>query len=225
MNYVGECGAENYKCGRCEGDCDYDSDCEDGLICFRRDGFETVPGCTGAGGSRDVKGKDFCISKGQTSTPAVMPSSMPTTQMAELRVGPYEYSLRYYSSQICNTTNPCDRCTGWCSSDSDCALGLSCFTRNGNEPIPGCVTGGVGDISGKNYCYAAPQKGPVTFIPGEFTISENGLSLSTGLTSRLIAKSLSKVSYQDGGQSTTTYLSKPDFGTTFSITSGVNAGG
>ena len=34
------------KCKECTGDCDNDSDCEDGLICFdRSSGGEDVPGC------------------------------------------------------------------------------------------------------------------------------------------------------------------------------------
>ena len=33
--------------GMCEGDCDYDSDCDAGLKCFQRDGYESVPGCSG----------------------------------------------------------------------------------------------------------------------------------------------------------------------------------
>jgi len=65
----------------------------------------------------------------------------------------------------------------------------------------------------------------VTFIPGEFTVSENGLSLSTGLTSRLIATSGSKVTYANGGKSAVSYHSRPDFGAAFNITLGSNTGG
>ena len=38
--------------GLCEGDCDYDSDCDAGLRCFQRDGYESVPGCSGSGKRR-----------------------------------------------------------------------------------------------------------------------------------------------------------------------------
>ncbi len=62
INYIGECGSEGYLCGKCEGDCDSDDDCEDALICAERSGFEEVTGCTGAGGSRDVYAKDICYS-------------------------------------------------------------------------------------------------------------------------------------------------------------------
>ena len=44
------------------------------------------------------------------------------------------------------------------------------------------MTGGIGDISGTNYCYDVPPDGDVTYIPGDITKEEVGLSLSTGLT-------------------------------------------
>mmetsp|Transcript_26835 Transcript_26835/g.40297 ORF Transcript_26835/g.40297 Transcript_26835/m.40297 type:complete len:181 (+) Transcript_26835:1553-2095(+) len=35
------------KCAECTGDCDHDSDCEDGLVCYQRNiGDVNVPGCT-----------------------------------------------------------------------------------------------------------------------------------------------------------------------------------
>ena len=39
------------------GDCDEDEDCENGLFCYRRNAFETVPGCAGQGSS----GTDYCF--------------------------------------------------------------------------------------------------------------------------------------------------------------------
>ncbi len=66
VNYVGECGVEDYLCGECEGDCDSDSDCEDGLECFTRSGYEAVPGCSGEGGDRDVIGRDICFDPKRT---------------------------------------------------------------------------------------------------------------------------------------------------------------
>ena len=41
---------------RCEGDCDSDSDCADGLKCFKRDGYTETPGCVGEGASNS----DYC---------------------------------------------------------------------------------------------------------------------------------------------------------------------
>ena len=48
----------------CEGDCDNDSDCADGLMCFERAGSEAVPGCDGPG----TDGKDYCYYPGSPPT-------------------------------------------------------------------------------------------------------------------------------------------------------------
>ena len=42
--------------GLCEGDCDHDNQCEDGLECYQRNNYVTVPGC-GDGGKHDY---DYC---------------------------------------------------------------------------------------------------------------------------------------------------------------------
>ena len=47
---------EVYPLGICEGNCDVDADCAEGLACFQREGSEEVPGCEGAG----QKGMDYC---------------------------------------------------------------------------------------------------------------------------------------------------------------------
>ena len=43
----------------------------------------------------------------------------------------------------------CDVCTGDCDSNADCKLGLSCFHRNGNTPVPSCKGTGKHDW---DYC-------------------------------------------------------------------------
>merc|ERR1712085_57349 len=43
----------------CEGDCDRESDCNDGLYCFQRDGYTPVPGCKGTGKNN----WDYCVPK------------------------------------------------------------------------------------------------------------------------------------------------------------------
>jgi hypothetical protein len=37
--------AEDYQCGLCQGQCETDNECKDGLACFEREGSEAVPGC------------------------------------------------------------------------------------------------------------------------------------------------------------------------------------
>lgn len=84
VNYVGECGYESgyaYLCNECEGDCDYDDDCEGALICFFRDEFESVLGCSGEGGPLDVSGKDICYDPLSTS-PSSSSGPSSTTSMA-----------------------------------------------------------------------------------------------------------------------------------------------
>mmetsp|Transcript_20131 Transcript_20131/g.56037 ORF Transcript_20131/g.56037 Transcript_20131/m.56037 type:complete len:227 (+) Transcript_20131:227-907(+) len=49
----------------CEGDCNLDGDCADGLVCFRRRRGERIPGCT-----NDPilpRGADFCVRKEEHS--------------------------------------------------------------------------------------------------------------------------------------------------------------
>ena len=45
--------------GDCRGDCDHSDDCEDGLICYQRSGFDVMPGCKGEP-SYDT---DYCVDK------------------------------------------------------------------------------------------------------------------------------------------------------------------
>jgi len=49
----------DFPLGLCEGECDTDYDCRDGLVCYQRNPFEPVPGCSG--GEDDFSNNDFCI--------------------------------------------------------------------------------------------------------------------------------------------------------------------
>ena len=48
------------------------------------------------------------------------------------------------------------RCEGDCNADSDCSGGLKCIQRSALEPVPGCIAGGEGDVSGHDYCSGVP---------------------------------------------------------------------
>jgi len=221
INYVGECGDEGYLCKRCEGDCDSSSDCEGNLICMRRNGFEPVPGCEGEGGTFDLRGKDICYDPQNDNDDD---DNDDNDDGGTGNDGTFQDSLQI-NEEGCSSTGPCEKCFGPCLSDEDCGSGLTCFIRNGDEPIPGCVTGSNEDIENTNYCHEMPSDGPVTYIPGDLKVRENGLLLSTGLTSRIIASSGDKVDYANGGRSSVDFHDKPDGAAVFSIDSGANSGG
>ena len=50
----------------------------------------------------------------------------------------------------------------------------------------------------------------MTYLPGELTVYENGLLLSTGLTSKIVASSNQFVSLSSGSQSTEKFHIRPD---------------
>jgi hypothetical protein len=105
---------------------------------------------------------------------------------------------------------------------------LLCFQRDSTEAVPGCSGEGQ---SRKDYCYdpnpdssptAAPidqnsgppvdtlPPGTVTYIPGEATVFEFGLLLSTGLTSRKLATKGETMKYDTGGESNELFHKAPD---------------
>ena len=63
------------------------------------------------------------------------------------------------------------------------------------------------------------------FLKGDLKVRENGLLLSTGLTSRIIASSGDKVAYANGDRSSVDFHDSPDGAAVFSIDSGENSGG
>jgi hypothetical protein len=124
---VVQVGLDPKNLGRCEGDCDADSDCIGDLVCFGRTGapFLDVPGCSG--GLDDASLFDYCVRKSDLKPPVV-------------QVGLYQSNL--------------GRCEGDCDVDSDCiGSDLVCFGRTGAPflDVPGC-SGGLDDASLFDYC-------------------------------------------------------------------------
>jgi hypothetical protein len=109
--------------GQCEGDCDSDDDCAEGLYCFQRDGKSTfVPGCSGFDDSRT----DYCTGKTAARNPPSFPRPLPILFVFEEN-----------PPDISNL--PLQHCQGDCDKDSDCADGLICYERPPHETsIPGC---------------------------------------------------------------------------------------
>jgi hypothetical protein len=123
--------AEAFPLGRCQGDCDKDSDCRTGLKCFLRTGTQTVPGCRGLG----ISGTDYCYDAGGDG------DDIPTDSTTLTIYGDNGTPANAF---------PLGKCQGECDKDSDCRSGLRCFQRTGTQTVPGCK--GTG-ISGKDYCY------------------------------------------------------------------------
>ena len=124
-------------CHRCQGDCDTDNDCNQGLKCFQRNGHTAVPGCDD-GGAGDVSDHDYCY---DSVYDQVIYGDIHST------------TLYNGGTSFCTPTTPCHRCQGDCDTDNDCNQGLKCFQRDGHTAVPGCDEGGGGDVFDYDYCY------------------------------------------------------------------------
>jgi hypothetical protein len=127
---VGDGDYSNQKLARCEGDCDGDSDCEDGLVCFQQDALEAppIPGCTGT----DIDDWDYCFKPPADEPVLVMLGGNPSETLG--------------------------LCEGDCDSDSDCEGDLVCFQRTSAERVPGCS--GTGYIQYDYCIQAPPTAAP-----------------------------------------------------------------
>jgi hypothetical protein len=65
--------------GLCEGDCDIDEDCGEGLICFQREKNQAIPYCEG--GLEDNSRTDYCIPD-LSEIPSLAPSSGPSSALS-----------------------------------------------------------------------------------------------------------------------------------------------
>lgn len=90
-----------------------------------------------------------------------------------------------FASEACS--GECTLCQGDCNSDADCAGGLMCFSRGTGEvtSVPGCVSGGEGDLPGMDYCY--------TPFPPETTTATTSTTTTTTSTTRVTAPDLNFV--------------------------------
>lgn len=103
-------------CGLCNGGCVDDDGCDEGLFCFRRIGYETVPGCSGPG----LMALSYCYNPfvfGFTETELLL------------------------DDQVCGREKDrqCEKCRGECADDGDCKDGYFCYRRFGFEQVPGCT--------------------------------------------------------------------------------------
>lgn len=160
--YAGNNGVpeEAFPLKACEGDCDQDSDCADGLTCMQRSTDEHVWGCVGE--HYGNAGKDFCFDTNYmpTSSPTTAPpTASPTLRPTQSPLPPTLDSSRPLELVGDNGdpayAYPLDACQGDCDDDSDCQEGLMCFHSYVNDTIPGCD--GVSTSSVNDYCFERPD--------------------------------------------------------------------
>lgn len=105
---------EATPCNHCEGHCDDNKGCAEGLLCFKRN-FSSiiVPGC-GSGGSGDDPTHDYCYD------PTRAEPKKPFITNGTLKEG----------ENVCTETSQCNHCEGNCDNDEGCAPGLLCYKRD-----------------------------------------------------------------------------------------------
>ena len=162
-------------CPACSGDCDESSDCLSGLECYKRTNSDEVPGCT-SGGAGDIPGADYCYDPSLVSNAPTIAQGFPTySPVMNPTLPPQETSipvpLTWVGVNGCTPTQPCDACFGDCDADTDCQAAdsgstMACYKRADGDTsqVPGCLTGGDGDIPGADYCYVVSS--------GEAQVSE-----------------------------------------------------
>mmetsp|Transcript_24149 Transcript_24149/g.48002 ORF Transcript_24149/g.48002 Transcript_24149/m.48002 type:complete len:943 (-) Transcript_24149:202-3030(-) len=98
------------------------------------------------------------------------PSKMPTTTIPTVPTTPTTPTappspyppLVWKGVNGCTPESPCGVCTGDCDSNEGCMPGLECLKRSGSEQVPGCTSGGIGDIPGADYCYDPSVPPPIS---------------------------------------------------------------
>merc|ERR1711957_426840 len=120
--------------GRCQGDCDHNSDCNKGLICSQRSGYSKIPGCSGKG----KKDWDYCV-----------PKPKPTKAVIKKNV---LYGDDVHGKNL-------SLCQGDCDHNSDCKGNLVCSQRSGYSKIPGCSGKGK-----KDWDYCVPKPKPTKMV-------------------------------------------------------------
>ncbi|KAG7349099.1 peptidoglycan-binding domain protein [Nitzschia inconspicua] len=193
VNATGADPEHLYPLGRCQGDCDEDSHCMEGLKCFQRDANDAVPGCSG--GEQDGTVSDYCIrledfaeetsgrvpsaippsvpsshpSSIPSTAPSSIPSDLPSNIPSSVPTLPWG-KLAVVSEPI---SGPLGLCEGDCDSDDDCEAGLICWLReSGDEPIPYCQ-GSPGN-SRSDFCVyeGAASESPSAVPSPEPTLSQ-----------------------------------------------------
>ena len=135
IQFVGQtrdCSASN-KCGRCEGHCQNNRECQGSLVCFKKGGRgKPVPGCIGIDGSKT----DWCTVDASSPDTPIPPTPSPQTPTL-----PIEGSIPLVGqTRDCSASDKCGRCEGHCQNNRECQGSLVCFKKGGRgKPVPGCI--------------------------------------------------------------------------------------
>ncbi|CAB9509452.1 expressed unknown protein [Seminavis robusta] len=163
--------ADAFPLQLCQGDCDRDADCDEGLICFQRGPNVPVPGCEG--GASESSQTDFCIfdfssagagtpqptpgptprpTTAQPTTTTGMPSQSPSQVPSEApSQGPFG-RIEYVGNEgTFYSAYPMPVCKGDCDVDDDCIEGLYCHQRGSMDAVPYC-DGGEEERSTADFC-------------------------------------------------------------------------
>jgi len=100
----------SFGIGTCQGPCNSDEQCKDGLLCYPRKGFSLVPGCEGEG----------LIDTGYCYDPASVVGGDTFDHVAS------------------KGTSELGKCQGECANSVHCRGSLLCMEREANETVPGC---------------------------------------------------------------------------------------
>merc|ERR1712151_82022 len=119
-----------------------------------------VPGCV-PGGSGDIGSYDYCYQPCKNGFLLTNPAKPTCTKCpVGYKCDGSTKKTLVGSSKLVNlggsahSTGKLQKCQGDCDSDSHCASGLKCFQRSkSSQQVPGCWTGGAGDIGSHDYCY------------------------------------------------------------------------
>eukprot|EP00581_Thalassiosira_minuscula_P007911 CAMPEP_0183711846 /NCGR_PEP_ID=MMETSP0737-20130205/7213_1 /TAXON_ID=385413 /ORGANISM="Thalassiosira miniscula, Strain CCMP1093" /LENGTH=546 /DNA_ID=CAMNT_0025940413 /DNA_START=116 /DNA_END=1756 /DNA_ORIENTATION=+ len=117
---------EYTPCERCQGACSSHEDCDEGLYCYNRRGYDYIPGCEGPG----KPSVNYCYNP--------------------LSDGLTEDKMLSSKDEECYKKDRCGQCRGDCDTDDDCEKDLVCFRRYFIELVPGCA--GQGE-DGMDYCF------------------------------------------------------------------------
>ena len=143
----------------CWGDCDVDSECEPGLVCFQSNTAGTKSGAVShAGGSRMPGGcysasyfvtynTDYCVDPAKSTTD--MASDFPS--LTDYGHDPMWTPSAYANGNVQRggtrgfmpRSTTLGACKGDCDTNADCREGLTCFQRDGTTAVPGCSGTGI----------------------------------------------------------------------------------